>query len=178
MSDEKSGLYLYEIRENQNDTFYYVNPLPDLTSAVKLNDGSILANNYSGILYKANSLTDNFTSINTGFICDYLFKDNSGNVYGFSTNAIYQYNGSSLSKIADLELPQNYYVNQVVQANGQYYLVAYTEFSGLPILYSGSSINNIKPTTHLLYRYNYQLTQGANGMIAFQNQFGFYQFKK
>lgn len=178
MSDENSGLYLYEIRENQNDTFYYVNPLPNLTSAVKLNDGSILANNSSGIVYKANSLTDNFTSLNTGFICDYLFKDNSGNVYGFSGNAVYQFNGSSFSKIADLELPQNYYVNQIIQANGQNYLVAYTESSGLPILYSGNSLSNLKPTSHLLSRYNYQLTQSANGMIAFQNQFGFYQFKK
>lgn len=178
MSNEILGLYLYEIRENQNDTFYYVNSLPDVTSAVKLSDGSFLANNSSGIVYKANSLTDNFTSINTNFVCDYLFKDNNDLVYGFSTNAIYQYNGASFNKIADIDLPQNYYVNQVIQANGQHYLVAYTEFSGLPILYSGSSIGNIKPTTHLLYRYNYQLTQSANGMVAFQNQFGFYQFKK
>lgn len=178
MSSEILGLYLYEIRENQKDTFYYVNPLPDVTSAIKLNDGSILANNSSGIVHKANGLIDNFTSINTNFVCDYLFKDNNGLVYGFSTNAIYQYNGASFNKIADIDLPQNYYVNQVIQANEQNYLVAYTEFSGLPILYSGSSISNLKPTNHLLYQENYQLTQSANGVVAFQNQFGFYQFKK
>ncbi|MFN3445433.1 MAG: hypothetical protein ACK44D_06815 [Bacteroidia bacterium] len=179
MSNENSGLYLYEIRENQNDTFYYVNPLPDVTSGVKLSDGSVLANNSSGIVYKANNLTDNFTSINTNFVCDYLFKDNNGAVYGFSTNAIYQYNGSSFNKIADIDLPQNYYVNQVVDANGLYYIATYSErYSNLGMLYSGSNMGNLTPTTHLLNRENYQLTKSANGMIAFQNQFGFYQLKK
>ncbi len=181
ISQEDWGLYLYEIRENNSDTLYFVNPLPDLSSAIKLNDGSILTCNYNGIVFKASNLTDNFTNINANFICDYLFKDNTGLVYGFSNNAIYQYNGSTFNKIADLNLPQNQLVYDVIYSNGQYYLATcniWNSNSELPKLYSGNTISNLTPTNHNLNRYNTYLTKSANGSVGFQNEFGFYQIKK